>query len=219
MKPEQLDRGMILRMLHLTEDSDPALLSTLSRCISVLCDACSPRSTWRLLPVTHTESGVTLGGLLLGGTDIAKHLTGCDCAILLAATLSSRVDDLIRKAERTDLMDAVMLDAAAAAAIEFVCDDLTETLRARFSAEYPYLTERFSAGYGDFPLSQQGELIAMLDAPRRIGLTVTQNQMLLPLKSVTAVIGLSKQPTADARRFGCGKSCALCPYKDDCTLR
>lgn len=219
MTPEQLDRGMLLRMLHLTGDADPALLSSLDRCTAALCEAVRPRTVWRLLPVTHEGEHVTLGTLPLGGRDIAKHLRGCDAAILLAATLTSAADDLIRRAEHADLMDAVMLDAAAGAAIEAVCDELTEALRERFAPEYPFLTERFSAGYGDFPLTQQRDLIQLLDAPRKIGLTVTPNQMLLPLKSVTAVIGLSKAPTEDARRFGCGKSCALCPYRDDCKLR
>ena len=219
MTPAELDRAEIMRWLHMTEDSAPELQAMLDTCIADLCRAVKPRTVWRLLPVTHTESGVTLGALPLGGRDIAKHLAGCDNAILLAATLSSAADDLIRRAEHSDLMRAVMLDSAAGAAVEHVCNTLENDLRARFSAEYPYLTERFSAGYGDFPLSQQRDLIAMLDAPRKIGLTVTQNQMLLPLKSVTAVIGLSQQPTEDARRFGCGKSCAECPYRGDCKNR
>lgn len=219
MTPAQLDRGMLLRMLHMTEDADPALLHLLDDCTAALCAAVTPRTLWRLLPVTHDGEQVTLGTLPLGGRDIAKHLTGCDSAILLAATLTSAADDLIRRAEHTDLMRAVMLDSAAGCAVEAVCEELTASLRERFAPEYPYLTERFSAGYGDFPLPQQRDLIALLDAPRKIGLTVTEHNMLLPLKSVTAVIGLSKRPTEDARRFGCGKSCALCPYREDCRLR
>ena len=49
MTPEQLDRGMLLRMLHLTEDADPALLSSLDRCTAALCEAVRPRTVWRLL--------------------------------------------------------------------------------------------------------------------------------------------------------------------------
>lgn len=216
MKPADLDRAEILRMLH-TPALDASLSAVLDACIAAVCDAAQPRTVWKLLPVTHTAEGVTLGELPLGGRDIAAHLTGCDEAVLLAATLSAPVDALIRKAEHSDLTRAVFCDAAAAAAIEFVCEALERELHA--ALPYPFFTARFSAGYGDFPLMQQSALIAMLDAPRKIGLTVTPQQTLLPMKSVTAVIGLSHTPTRDARRYSCGNSCALCPHRETCGIR
>ena len=167
-----------------------------------------------MLPVQHTETGVTLGGLALQGDDIALHLTGCQEAVLLAATLSAPVDALIRRAEVTDMTKAVMLDAVAGAAVEHVCNQLETEIRAKYP--YPYYTARFSAGYGDFPITQQGDLVKLLDASRKIGLTVTPAQTLLPLKSVTAVMGMSHEPVKDARRFCCGNSCAECPYHEDC---
>ena len=215
MTPDQLDRAEILSYLR-TPELEPALDAQLDACMEALCAAAVPRTVWRVLPVTHTENGVLLGELALGGQDIAKHLTGCKEAVLLAATLSAGVDAVIRKAERSDLTKAVMLDAIAGAAIEHVCRELEAELHRQLSSKYAYFTERFSAGYGDFPLAQQSDLAAMLDAARKIGLTVTPNQTMLPMKSVTAVIGLSQQPVTDARRFGCGKSCALCPYRDGC---
>lgn len=213
MSPAELNRAEILSYLRAPE-LDETLSAVLEDCIAELCRAAQPRTICRVLPVAHTAEGVTLGGLLLGGRDIAEHLTGCTEAVLLAATLSASVDALIRRAEVTDMTRAVMLDAAAGAAIEHVCNQLEADLKAKYP--YPYYTARFSAGYGDFPLAQQGELIRLLDAARRIGLTVTPQQTLVPMKSVTAVIGLSHAPVRDARRFGCGHSCALCPYREKC---
>lgn len=213
MKPSDLDRSEILTYLH-TPALDAELSAILDECIGQLCEAAQPRTTYRVLPVVHTAEGVTLGGVPLLGEDIARHLTGCKEAVLLAATLSASVDALIRRVSVTDMTRAVMLDAAAGAAIEFVCNQLESEIKANYP--YPYYTARFSAGYGDFPITQQGDLIRMLDAPRRIGLTVTTAQTLLPMKSVTAVIGLSHSPVQDARRFCCGKSCAECPYFRDC---
>jgi len=164
----------------------------------------------------HTEAGVTLGGLPLQGQDIALHLTGCKEAVLLAVTLSAPVDALIRRASVTDMTQAVMYDAIAGAAVEHVCNDLEAEIREKYP--YPYYTARFSAGYGDFPITQQGALVRLLDATRKIGLTVTPAQTLVPMKSVTAVIGMSHEPVRDARRFGCGNSCAECPYNETCPM-
>ena len=48
---------------------------------------------------------------------------------------------------------------------------------------------RFSPGYGDFPLTAQRDIFAILDCPKRIGLSLNQSLLLSPTKSVTAVIG------------------------------
>ena len=216
MTPEQLNRTEILQLLH-TPEPDAEFSAMLDAAAEELCAAVRERRIWRVLPVTHTESGVALGGLALGGQDIAKHLSGCGEAVLLGATLSAGVDALICRAEHTDMLRALMFDAIAGAAIERVCDDLTAELRQ--TLPYPYFTERFSPGYGDFPLTQQGALVQMLDAARKIGLTVTPHSTMIPMKSVTALIGLSHSPVQDARRFGCGRDCGECPYRDGCSMR
>ena len=213
MIPADLSRREILMFLNMPEPGGH-LSEMLDECTEALCKAAQPRTVYRVLPVQHTESGVLLGGLALQGEDIALHLTGCKEAVLLAVTLSAPVDALIRRAEVTDMTRAVMLDAVAGAAVEHVCNELEAEIRTKHP--YPYYTARFSAGYGDFPITQQGDLVKLLDAPRKIGLTVTPAQTLLPLKSVTAVMGMSHAPVKDARRFCCGNSCAECPYHEDC---
>ena len=57
-----------------------------------------------------------------------------------------------------------------------------------------FLTDRFSPGYGDFPMESSKDLVGLLDAGRRIGLTVSQSGILIPRKSVTAVLGVSDRP-------------------------
>lgn len=216
MKPDDLDRSEILMYLN-TPSLDANLSAMLEDCVKKLCAAAQPRTVYRVLPVEHTASGVLLGGLPLQGEDIALHLTGCKEAVLLATTLSAPVDALIRRASVTDMTLAVMYDAVAGAAVERVCNDLEAEIKAKYP--YPYYTARFSAGYGDFPITQQGALVQMLDAPRKIGLTVTPAQTLLPMKSVTAVMGMSHEPVKDARRFCCGNSCEECPYHETCPMR
>ena len=216
MRPEDLDRSEILMYLNTTE-LEGELSDMLDECTKDLCKAVQPRSIYRVLDVEHDEQGVCIGGLRLLGKDIALHLSGCKQAVLMAATLSAPVDALIRRAEVSDMTKALMYDAVAGAAIEYTLNELESQIKQKYP--FPYYTARFSAGYGDLPISQQTELIQMLDATRKIGLTVTAAHTLLPLKSVTAIMGMSHQPVKDARRFGCGNSCDECPYHDDCKMR
>lgn len=172
-----------------------------------------PRSVFRESGLSITGDGVLLeSGLLLPGRDLARHLAGCDRAVMLAVTLSAQADTLIRRAESRDMALALALDCAAAALVEEVCD----RLEADIFAKYPgcYFPFRFSPGYGDLPLSVQSGLLALLDAPRKIGLCANENHILTPRKSVTALIGVSREPVGRAVR-----SCQSCPGREGCQYR
>ena len=58
------------------------------------------------------------------------------------------------------------------------------------------------------------ELCAVLDASRRLGITVGESLLMNPCKSVTAVIGIADAPQP-ARVRGCG----YCTMRETCELR
>ncbi|WP_209344519.1 hypothetical protein [Flavonifractor sp. AGMB03687] len=110
---------------------------------------------------------------------------------------------------------AAVDQAVAAALIEAVCDDACDQLAERYPGRY--LRPRFSPGYGDFPLTDQPELVRRLDGPRKIGLTATDTCLLAPIKSVTAVIGLSNTP-GKCHAGGCATcSKTNCAFRRDTT--
>ena len=51
---------------------------------------------------------------------------------------------------------------------------------------------RDSPGYGDFPLEAQREILVILDTPRKIGVSLTDSLLMVPSKSVSAVIGVAR---------------------------
>ena len=94
---------------------------------------------------------------------------------------------------------AVIMQASAAAVIEAYCDACQKELSDEAAKEGFYLRSRFSPGYGD--------------SSKRIGLTVTDSMMLTPTKSVTAVMGLTRE------RESCNvHKCASCDAVD-CPFR
>ena len=130
---------------------------------------------------------------------------------ILAATLGAQADTLIRRAQIIDMNRALWLDAAASAAIEAVCDAVQASLSA---ALHCGLTARFSCGYGDLPLAAQGTILELLDAPRKIGLTLGESGMMIPLKSVTALMGILPNQAAPS---GLSSLCTRCRlYQNGC---
>lgn len=172
-----------------------------------------PRWAYRVFAMAVEEEGVRLScGLLLPGKDLKAHLSGCGQVVLFCATLGAQVDALIRRAESEDMLQALILDCAAAAAVEQVCDQIEGQLQRMFpEGHFPF---RYSPGYGDLPLSLQGDLLALLDAPRRVGLTATSSHILLPRKSVTAFLGVADWPVE-----GRVRSCVNCPAYQTCQYR
>ena len=98
-------------------------------------------------------------------------------------------------------------------AIKQVCDTAEKEIREKISKDN-FMTWRFSPGYGDLPITIQREFVRVTDAEKRIGLTVNEGGILLPRKSVTAIIGLSKEPIPKQRR-----GCAYCNMNKTCQFR
>ncbi|MBQ8851544.1 MAG: methionine synthase, partial [Oscillibacter sp.] len=121
-------------------------------------------------------------------------------------------DARLRSSQARDMAKAVILNACGSALVEQGCDEAEQEIAGRFPGLY--LTDRFSPGYGDLPLTLQPSICAMLDAQRRLGIVVAPSMLMTPGKSVTAVIGLSRTPQM-ARIRGCG----YCSMRETCALR
>jgi 5-methyltetrahydrofolate--homocysteine methyltransferase len=130
----------------------------------------------------------------------------------MCATLGAEIDKLIRISQISDMAKAVVLDSFSSVAIEQVCSKVDELLAEKY--EGMNMTFRFSPGYGDYPIELQKDFLRILDAPRKIGLTTNENYLLMPTKSVTAVLGLSKSPIERKKR-----GCAICNMRGKCQFR
>ena len=97
------------------------------------------------------------------------------------------------------------------AKIEEVCDMCEEEIKKNVAQDGFYTNFRYSPGYGDFPLEYQRRIVTLLGCDKTIGLTVTDSSLLIPQKSVTAIIGIfeSEQKTKK-------KNCDTCRLKDKC---
>ena len=82
---------------------------------------------------------------------------------------------------------ALVCDAIGSALIESFCNKLNKLLITKKEA-----VSRFSPGYGDFDISYQNIILEHLDANKKVGITLTDSMMMIPSKSVTAIIGLKK---------------------------
>ena len=207
----ELNENEILMYLgHRGQECPEEIMTQIHQCSERIVKAARPRFVWRRVP--YTEGSVD--GLALPGEDIRKLLKDCEEVVLVAATLGAEVDQLTRKFEVKDPGDALVMDACASSAIENVINHFEEDLGDEVTVEGKYLTDRFSPGYGDLPLDIQKDLCRLLNAQRRIGLTMTDSMLMVPCKSVTAIIGI-----ADREQSHRQDGCELCSLFRTCEIR
>ncbi len=192
---------------------EPELLEQIHALIALAERGVQPHAVIRRFGMD--EDGRLQGTALIPqGGDVRRMLSGCHEAVLLAATLGAGSERMLLKAQAKSGAEAVLLDAVLSAAIEAVCDAQEAALRDSLAAHGLYLTDRFSPGYGDMPMRQTREICEVLATGRTIGLTVSSSGIMIPRKSVTAILGISGQPVA--RR---ASGCAICAARDTCALR
>lgn len=223
-------RDRWMAALHVKGRADAQLAAQFSEAEKLLFAAASPKGVYKIMERNDVKTK---------GFSIEKHLEGCHKVIVMAATLGIGVDNLLRKTQVTDMAMAVVIDSGASVLIEQVCDDFGQQIRQRIQgselnrgldaarlgadrvangvsdvAPLMYMTSRFSPGYGDYPLTEQSRIIGYLDAQRQIGLHVTADSLMIPGKSITALIGIADHPVT-----GRLATCNECVLKEKCTLR
>ncbi len=192
---------------------DDDLKGLIGECELELDEAATPRCIWREYPLRTDGDELDMGVLKTRSLALARNLKDCRGVVLFAATLGSGVDVLLNRYSRLKVSRCVILQAAASAMLETYCDEQNEALKREYEAKGLYLRPRFSPGYGDFSLECQRGISEALQLSKRIGITLTDSLLMVPSKSVTAVIGVSDIPA------GCvTKGCEACEKKD-CAYR
>lgn len=215
MAAPEVDRKEVLRYLgygsHPADEETGRLVET---CIHELERTADVKVLMREFPLAVSSDGVIDGCCFqTESKNLLRNLGGCGQVLVMAVTLGAGVDRLLARYGKLFVAKAVVLQAAAAAMIEAYCNDFCSRWRQEYEEKGLYLRPRFSPGYGDFPLSCQQQILDGLEAGKRIGITLTDGGLMMPSKSVTAVIGVSP-----VKGFCHVEGCEAC-QKKDCAYR
>ena len=215
---EEADRAEVLRYLGyhgqgFAEGLDGRVDAMVARCREVGV----PRMGLASYDVREArDESVELEGctLRLVGRDVSAHLAGARTVVLMAVTLGADVDRELRRLSHVDALDQVVFDSVATTFVERAADAAEARIRSWAATQGLFTSWRYSPGYGDLPLSVQADLLAALDATRQLGITLTPSDLMIPTKSVTAVVGVHPTPQP-----GLASSCSICMLADFCTIK
>lgn len=208
-EPPEWNISEILRYARASAD-DESTAELIKSCIAEAEPALEYKACYSILPLEKADGVITSGRFRSESAALRKALEGCDKALLFAVTLGATFDRLIMRYSRISPSKALMMQAIGAERTEALCDALMDAV----SRENGFMLKtRVSPGYGDIPLELQRDIFALLDCPRKIGLTLNESLIMSPSKSVTAIAGIrdgsGREP--DAGCASCGK--ADCIYR------
>ena len=107
--------------------------------------------------------------------------------VFLCGTLGAEFDAWQRGLSATSAADAFLSQQIGLAAVEKVMDELESKAKDEVEVEGRKLLPRKSPGYGDLPIELSRTILEELDATRKIGVSMTDSNLLVPSKSVTAI--------------------------------
>lgn len=202
-----------LRYMGVKGAPDPSVLALAKQAEEEVNAHAKVRSVFKKVEIKADESAgyveIVGVGVRWEGKNLSRHLSGCESAYLIAATLGFEMEKRVNYLMSTRPALGVATDAMCTSALECALDELCLQLEKQCGKK---LKTRFSCGYGDFPLAAQKDMVKLLDTGRKIGVFLSESLMLAPQKSVTAVVGISDESENNLR--GCG-GCG----KKDCAFR
>ncbi len=151
---------------------------------------------------------IDLGNGKIICNSLKKNLSGCEKAYVFAATTGIESHRLIERNSIISPLKGMVTDCVGSAAIEAFCDKINLSFK-----NCECLRPRFSPGYGDMPLECQRDIIEFLQTKKNIGMSLTDSLMMVPVKSVTAIIGIGNEKNKCT-----GPGCMICsgincPYR------
>lgn len=213
-----IDKNEVLRYLgHKGQDIDEELNNLIDKSIVEMRETTKPLHIYKIFDIEAVDQGISVIGtnLILRGKDIYKHLKEAKKCAIMAATLGVNADNKIRITGKIDMTKSIILDACATEMIEKVCDKVEKEIIELAESEDYKTNFRYSPGYGDLPINIQGEVISILNANKSIGLTTTESSILIPRKSVTAIIGFLEKDAKVSKK----RNCANCNLRESCNFR
>lgn len=174
------------------EKADGAVKNLFDSCVKESADFLSYKVCFREFPLLTNESEIDLGFAKVKSKALSVNLKDCEKIILFAATVGHGIDRLIKKESLVSPSKAVCLQALGSERVESLCDAFNDELKAAYAESGYKLKPRFSPGYGDLSLELQKEIMSALDCKKFLGISLGENLMMTPSKSVTAIIGVYK---------------------------
>lgn len=138
------------------------------------------------------------------GAVIARQLKGSEFYLLFAATAGQEFDQWLEKTKRcNDIVLHFIADSLGSCLAEKVAGRMETYIGRDLALQERKHTNRFSPGYCGWQVSEQQKLFSLFPTPTPCGIRLTASSLMIPIKSVSGIIGAGAQ--VKKQEYNCGR--------------
>lgn len=213
LKREHLVEHDLYRLMgYKNQKPDSPILEMVDLLWDKMIVCCTPHAGYRLLEGGFYKPGkVKVENVIFHtGPVISEAMMEATSIAIFTVTLGSGYDQWMEEIKREEnIVFEYVANCMASTVTESITEELINVLRRDVSEQGLKITNNYSPGYCGWPLKEQRLLFSFL--PQDIsGITLTESCLMLPIKSVSGIIGVGKN--ALKRPY----KCAVCNLREQC---
>jgi len=196
-----IDPGRVLLDLRYGTDYEPS-----ARMVSLVNDylenahyLVDPSYSYVIKNVEWVHGAITLveDSIIFKSEVIARLLEQCDKVAVFALTIGNQLEETVNQLAGDGLvLQASVLDAIGSVATEILADAVQAHIGEMAHAYGLTISRRFSPGYCDWHIGQQGMLFWALRG-NTAGIRLTSAGLMIPQKSISGIIGMGTSEVKD----------------------
>ena len=156
-----------------------------------------------------------MAGSRLDSSLVARYLGQATHLVFGVCTLGEKLQQQMRmNFDQKKQLQAVLLDEIGTLLLYKLCDHFEEIMCQQAKVMQLQASGAFNPGDEGFDISQQGRVLELAGG-RDVGVTLQGGGILVPHKSITAVVGLGRRMPVNTR----AERCARCHSRDRCPHR
>jgi len=214
----EIDKDEVCRNLGYGKDQGPnsSISSLIDEEVDDAYSLIQPSCFYQLMNIRQIRQPWVIleDGIVITSNVLSQVLARCHHGVLFVANIGRRLEERVTQLmQEGQMLRATILDAVGSEAAEKTAGYLQDKVREVATSNGSEITLRYSPGYCDWDITQQRVLFeAMNSAP--LGVSLTEECLMVPRKSISGIIGLSRFEKYQLRY----SACRFCT-KTDCQNR
>lgn len=214
-----IDVGEISELLGYKDTNpDEEITEIIEEEITRCMKAIKPEVFWKKLKIQDiSENHVELeNGIVFEVQYISGKLNGCSYIVILAATVGEAIDSYTRETFASgDYIRSMIIDNIAVIALNKIMKSFWISLIDDLKGTNIGITKRLSPGENEWKIEDQKKIFECLKGVCK-GISLTESNMMVPIKSVTAVYGFGKDIGISREEHLCSECRMInCTYRTE----
>ena len=148
--------------------------------------------TFQIKDISENKVILDKSETLINSKKIAGILKDCEYCSLFVSTIGPQLEGRVAEMEKDNPSGAFYLEHVGNWMAEYMAEAINQRISQAITKAGFIPKKRYSAGYGDWPLESQKEILELTGA-RRIGVFISESYLMIPRKSVSALIGWGRK--------------------------